>query len=612
MKNPLHFASYEQTFQVCFGSPDAAQRAQARIAPLPAGKKIAFTTRWDDSNPRHLDHARVLAANGLHGTFLLNDVTEETAEHFFRKAKELGSCFGNHGSGHPLFPHRTPNDLFVRVALHQAQIESMLDTVSVSLTLPCGRGGRYDLCPEKVKARTGELLNRAGIYSYPETFPETDEFLCQTPDRCFGTHLFRANDFAPDPELFRAGFEACREKGLGDPDRPRVTFGVHTWQSDAGFRTLSALYAEIAGRPEIWYCTENEYAAYRYNFYHAVIEKTAVEDCCATFRIRRFDPAETGHASELAVRFSEKPVSAPEGVILPESAGYEVPAKIDRTRSGEDSRKFPGLCVTLEKQEGANLFRIVVRNSSPHDLERMSLRLILPLKWKTGVHRIEVPLLKAGAAFGRLVDPGETDPDPLFEQDPAGADLRTDFTMNGTRGRIHTIVMFPYVERKRNVPRDVIRLAGPFPAGEAGEDVLVRASRGERTPLVFRRPEPGGYADYAFIPYGFCETEEERAAYAEETDRNYRHGACDVVLALDFIGGTCDIALEPEKTHAFWIDGVRYAAEQPMTHVTLERKLHHLIVHGKAQTQWAIRPNGYVCGVYDAETGTLADCREIS
>ncbi len=47
-------------FPVEFDSAAAAEQAQLEFLPLPEGKRVAFSTRWDDSNPNHVNMAALL------------------------------------------------------------------------------------------------------------------------------------------------------------------------------------------------------------------------------------------------------------------------------------------------------------------------------------------------------------------------------------------------------------------------------------------------------------------------------------------------------------------------------------------------------------------------
>ena len=46
-----------------FASAAEAEAAQIAVAPLPEGRKLAFTSRWDDSNWQHVPRAEMFSAS---------------------------------------------------------------------------------------------------------------------------------------------------------------------------------------------------------------------------------------------------------------------------------------------------------------------------------------------------------------------------------------------------------------------------------------------------------------------------------------------------------------------------------------------------------------------
>ena len=78
--NPLGMPEYSQTLRVTFKTPEEAHKAELKKLELPGGKKLAFSTRWDDTNNRHLKMAQTLAAQGYKGTFYLYDFLNEQSD----------------------------------------------------------------------------------------------------------------------------------------------------------------------------------------------------------------------------------------------------------------------------------------------------------------------------------------------------------------------------------------------------------------------------------------------------------------------------------------------------------------------------------------------------
>ena len=68
-ENPLGMPEYSQILEVSFNTVEEAQKAELEKLELPDGRKIAFSTRWDDTNNRHLKWRRLVAARAGKGRF---------------------------------------------------------------------------------------------------------------------------------------------------------------------------------------------------------------------------------------------------------------------------------------------------------------------------------------------------------------------------------------------------------------------------------------------------------------------------------------------------------------------------------------------------------------
>ena len=62
---------YSQSITATFASPEDAQQATVRILPFPENKKIAYTTRWDDTNTTHRLTAKMLAERNMFASIYL-------------------------------------------------------------------------------------------------------------------------------------------------------------------------------------------------------------------------------------------------------------------------------------------------------------------------------------------------------------------------------------------------------------------------------------------------------------------------------------------------------------------------------------------------------------
>ena len=70
--NPLGFTAYEQSFTVTFADEKAAAGAQLVPRGLPEKYVIALSSRWDDTDKRHLNTLKVMKKNGAKGNFYIN------------------------------------------------------------------------------------------------------------------------------------------------------------------------------------------------------------------------------------------------------------------------------------------------------------------------------------------------------------------------------------------------------------------------------------------------------------------------------------------------------------------------------------------------------------
>ena len=128
-ENPLGFPEYLQTVTVQYASAEAAEKAKLTFPGLPEEQEIAFSTRWDDVNNRHLKMAELLRRHGMKGTFFL---TRPGNRNYYRNIGEKllgnGCAIGSHTISHPSLPNLIPNEAFRQMMLIRPELESNLNT----------------------------------------------------------------------------------------------------------------------------------------------------------------------------------------------------------------------------------------------------------------------------------------------------------------------------------------------------------------------------------------------------------------------------------------------------------------------------------------------------
>ena len=151
---------YAQTVRIRYDSPEQAAAAHLDKLELPPGRRIAFSTRWDDS-AKHGRMVDALRANGYSGTFYSNRADADYAEHVLRKILDNGCSVGAHTATHPFLPKISLNRQFAEILENRVNLESLADTCVIAFTLPYKAYTRDD--DPAMPGKIGENLVRAGL-----------------------------------------------------------------------------------------------------------------------------------------------------------------------------------------------------------------------------------------------------------------------------------------------------------------------------------------------------------------------------------------------------------------------------------------------------------------
>ncbi len=342
--DPLELPTYIETVTAEFASAAEAQKAEIAIAPLPDGKKLAFTSRWDDSTPAHVERSEMFKRVGMQPMFFLNG-----GKSFFKdsapKIKENGGRFGNHSVNHPFLMESGVNLMFREIMLEKILVETGCETPNTSFVIPYSWACQLE--PGRA-AKLARILVNAGV------FVSSDWPLAETrtsPDEWMPGNTFNANDSEPDENRYWDGLRKSIEAVEKNPDYPKITFGIHSWCKPEGLLKQEAWLAKtIAEHPEFWVTDDAHYGAYRYEFYHSKTKKVGVKGCRAMFKVLRHDPAYLGEIQPLTYVFGDvKPVK----VTVDADARPSLPQTIDAMEGGA-SAKFPDckLAVAVDETKG--------------------------------------------------------------------------------------------------------------------------------------------------------------------------------------------------------------------------------------------------------------------
>lgn len=580
-ENPLGFPEYLQTITVKYASAEAAEKAKLTFPLLPEEQEIAFSTRWDDVNYRHLKMAQLLKKHGMKGTFFLTLPDAKYYRNIGEKLLENGCAIGSHTISHPSLPTLIPNEAFRQMMLIRPELESNLNTCVVAFVLPgCALGSRIE---NQTALTVGQTIQRCGYLSNPEFWNNNEKRYGLKPGTCFATNLFDANDRNPTMERFEKGLKRQLERVKKDPSNPHITLGLHTWQNDKGFEELDRIFTKYGHNPKWWYCTENEYAAYRYQALHSRIVSADRKGESVTYTIRRITPHHLGSEIPLSLKFSEAPLSvqASERLSpvrkdlykLPHDADRRIPQYIELIKNPSnqplntaifDSRKFPGLSVGLHWDESRQQLQGFILNRSRVPLRQIQKTIYFPMQWETPVRSMTSWEILPGNRDAFLFTPPAEDkhPDLSFIEGTHLYVLQCDFLMDGKPLRIYataevrqSVIPFP-------CSRDKAVFLGPVLPEIITDELLARLS------VPGKKLEPVGtksmeiwrkQADRQGVKSYILNAFSTDKKWINETRELFKQKKGNQLIALDFEspeeGKSYQLFCSPNHFREAWLNG---------------------------------------------------------
>lgn len=411
-------STYPVTVKVECSSPQEAEKADLKILPLPPGKNVAFSCRWDDTNPRHPLMKRLMTKYGYKGTFYLAGLSRKNyKEEVLPELLKDGCSIGNHTLHHLYLPLFTPNGIHYEILGARILHESVSDRPENAFVFPFGKIS-WPFLPDSEQI-ISTCLRRAGILGGPDLATHR---LDQLPGNEF---------YSPEGKMILPGdrntktekFDSDVKRHLPPPgETAHLVLGIHVWHSDEDLRRLGESLKKYADRPDWWYCNENEFLAYARMRCHARIEGKKVEGNDAVFTIALPFPEDLGCSIPLWAECA--------GKVFPVEHTRKIPQSIDAVEGPGNSVKFPGLQAQLSLEK-PNRIRLSIVNSG-EALEDARITLRLP-----PVFRQETIVLQEPKIEGNYTKEWALELDPSVS--PAGKQLtasQIDFTRNGTRGRL--------------------------------------------------------------------------------------------------------------------------------------------------------------------------------
>ncbi len=538
--------TYVQKIEIRFKTPEAAARARLRVARLYRDASSAFSSRWDDNHWDDLKVAEVMRTWGQKGTFYLCDpagwhdpgqagkaLKDSSGDRLPKALVAGGHSIGDHTRRHEFLSVLSKNKAFEEILALRVEREVSSQSPVVCFTYPYG-DMRGEADPVGSQADLEEMLLRSGIY-----------FLGENGTDLGATRLLSARFVqrdgittgAVDPDK-----EKSRERAPEDPSRPLYLSTMHPWADAWGgpsFPRLSRFYARWSGSKNIWYCNQNQYAAYRAQAIRSRLETRVVgSTLLATLvrpeaadlgdpvplsflmdRVRHGDALGVQVEGARAVPFSSR---GHYGFDLQHDSRRGMPklyAKTDNPLNLQDPAQaepiegLPGLRVLL-RREGSFLV-LNIRNRGAVVVRDVRVTFRLPLQWENEPAARRLGGMAPGARREVRIElkPRDT-PGGAFSYASgerylvAQLDFYLEFPLN-RRARLYATCRVPEEEPDRAYPRDGFHVLGPLPADREDFDLeeftqgILRTENLKRSYELFggvsvfwKTPRPGETGDF--------------------------------------------------------------------------------------------------------------------
>lgn len=377
--------SYLQTVKLRYATEAEAEKAELRPMALPNWYRIAFSGRWDDNALNHYRTHAAMTDHRIKGTFYLTDPgrNKKVGAEFCRKLLEKGCSLGIHTLSHPFLPTLNPNEQFYEIMHLRAIREADSDSMFSTMVYPyCRFGSNFE--PEII-LDLGRAMRNTGVIGAPTVRYNKQEKAFGYPEETLAeSYLLRPGDRDPNPETFHKQLSSALNNGKALEQNPCISISMHSWHTEEGLNTLRKLLREVADCPDWWYCNQNEYAAYRFEFHQTKVTKK-VEGKEALFTIERFEPATLGADPALWFSLAGAKPQAVEGAVLkvaagrmalelPHDAAYRLPETISLLKKDGTFDKFPYLTGSMEKTGETIAVKLVNKGDVPMTRLTLTLR----------------------------------------------------------------------------------------------------------------------------------------------------------------------------------------------------------------------------------------------
>ena len=482
----LHFAfpaeTYKQEIEIVARDEAAARQLQVEMEPLYNGFDWAVSSRWDDNNGEDVHMRDVLSAHGHHGTFYLNSLWPDwptTPTHvdsdFGRQLIAKGDSIGSHSLTHPFLSYCNRNRIFEELAGDRMVWEAATDSPVVSHA--------FSYCnftnPQEglaVQADIARCLERGGFFDIANE-PDWEAL----PSDMILSPIMPADGADIDPHVESAlASEAFRKA------HPNLTYSMHVWyRTPEAWAKFEAQLDKYGHNPRWWYCNQNQYGAYRYQFEHTKLRVVSRQGKVVKVALERPVLLDLNDTVPLTLHITGVPAakiasvrcttadlaaSAPlvfnlshdRNQSLPVRIGMVLPNTQDRATLTPDDvdTAFPGLRAQLHFAGGKLI--LALDNEGDKPVTRLRVTFRLPLEWKEGVVHRMVRDLPPHARREEVLAPTAAQTDYRFTGGVSFYLAQLDFLRGPERGRLYTSCQVKPGAPDRSYPQGGFLLLGPI------------------------------------------------------------------------------------------------------------------------------------------------------
>jgi peptidoglycan/xylan/chitin deacetylase (PgdA/CDA1 family) len=585
--NPLHFREYNQSVVMRFADEAAAAKANLAAKGLPAAYKLAFSARWDDSALGHLKTHDLMVKHKLKGTFFLNNVGHLKRHPDYLTRLLSGGCsIGLHTVTHPHLPTLNSYAHFREYMENRIVLETAAKTPVNSQVLPfCGWWAPVPIVPRSI----GAALMAVGVIASPDVMYPARESEMGYPARSLAlSRVLTPGDRVPDLTKLEKQLANHLNNAKALAIQPSLSMSMHSWHTPEGLVQLDKAFARVAANPDWWYCSQNEYGAYRYEALNTRISKKR-NGATVDFTVSRVQPFELGARLSLWFQVTgAKPLSVSLGSMhgdsleLPHDAERTLPDVYDRAGEGGQSNGIPIAALTLTHPSPTE-WSAVFNNRGKQAITDLAFSFRFPSAWENPVIRKDAGTLASGENLTVTASQPARKPALYYRYGDPYYAVQCDFVADGKRYRLYADLAEKSPETP---PLTANEAAAVFDCPENPD--LARLSQPETDPLALGLA-PAAFKRLANTGAG--------VVYPKQAwDKTA--GKTAYLAVIDFKAKTPGpinlktTAWDARRKSEIWLNGGKLAGSRNGVDLTLDSGVNRIVIKAPRNKYHALMLNG--------------------